>query len=50
MKSRSSDPQKETFWKATKIQHLYHHKDGRYYVRTYAAGKEKWKSLRTTLL
>ena len=30
----------------TQIQfHLYGHKNGRYYVRTYAGGEGKWTSL-----
>lgn len=37
-------------WTPTKVQFLYRHKNGRYYVRTYAGGKEKWNTLRTTLL
>lgn len=37
-------------WTPTKVQFLYKHLNGRYYVRTYAGGKEKWTSLRTPLL
>jgi integrase len=42
--------QKKAFWKQTKVQHLYRHSNGRYYVRTFAGGKEKWTGLKTTLL
>jgi integrase len=34
----------------TKVQFLYRHRNGRYYVRTFADSKEKWSSLKTTLL
>jgi integrase len=37
-------------WEPTNVQFLYRHRNGRYYVRTYALGKEKWTSLRTNLL
>lgn len=36
-------------WIPTKVQFFYKHLNGRYYVRTYAGGKEKWASLKTTL-
>lgn len=35
-------------WEKTKQQNLVRHKSGRYYARTFANGKEIWKSLRTT--
>lgn len=41
---------KETVWSPTQVQFLYRHRNGRYYVRTFAGGKEKWTSLRTKLL
>ena len=37
-------------WTPTKVQFLYRHQNQRYYVRTFAGGKEKWTSLKTTLL
>jgi integrase len=40
----------KTTWSSTKIQFLYRHKNGRYYVRTYARGKGNWTSLKTKLL
>jgi integrase len=40
----------KTTWSPTKIQFLYRHKNGRYYVRTYARGKGNWTSLKTKLL
>ncbi len=43
-------PKQEKIWNPTQVQFLYRHKDGRYYVRTFASGKEKWTSLRTTIL
>jgi hypothetical protein len=43
-------PHQETVWKPTSVQFLYRHQNGRYYVRTFACGKEKWTSLKTTLL
>jgi len=46
--SRRSDLQ--GIWEPTNVQFLYRHRNGRYYVRTYALGKEKWTSLRTNLL
>ena len=48
--SSKKSPKKETVWKPTQVQFLYRHKNGRYYVRTFASGKEKWTSLKTTLL
>jgi len=41
--------EKQTAWSPTSVQFLYRHQNGRYYVRTYAGGKEKWTSLRTNL-
>src|SRR5437764_1480418 len=41
---------KHPAWTPTQVQFLYKHQNGRYYVRTFAAGKEKWTSLRTKLL
>jgi hypothetical protein len=43
-------PKKEILWKPTRIQFLYRHKNRRYYVRTFASGKEKWTGLKTTAL
>jgi integrase len=37
-------------WSPTQVQFLYRHKNGRYYVRTYARGKGNWTSLKTKLL
>jgi integrase len=37
-------------WQPTSLDQVYRHRNGRYYVRTYARGKEKWASLKTTLL
>jgi hypothetical protein len=34
----------------TNVQFLYRHRNVRYYVRTFASGKEKWTSLKTNLL
>lgn len=36
---------KPTAWTPTKVQFVYRHLNQRYYVRTFAAGKEKWTSL-----
>ena len=48
--SSKKSPKKETVWKPTQVQFLYRHKNGRYYVRTFASGKEKWTRLRSTAL
>lgn len=40
----------EPIMKATNVQFLYRHRNSRYYVRTFAGGKEKWASLGTPLL
>ena len=42
--------EKETVWSPTQVQFLYKHKNGRYYVRTFAGGKEKWTSLKAKLI
>ena len=42
--------EQETVWSPTQVQFLYRHRNGRYYVRTFAGGKEKWTSLKTKLL
>jgi integrase len=42
--------EKQTVWSPTQVQFLYKHKNGRYYVRVFACGKEKWTSLKTKLL
>ncbi len=42
--------EKQTVWTPTSVQFLYKHLNGRYYVRTFAGGKEKWTSLKTKLL
>jgi integrase len=47
MKTR---PTEGAIWTPTSVQFLYKHRNGGYYVRTYAGGKEKWKSLRTKTL
>lgn len=46
----STEPEKGSLWQLTKVQFLYRHRNGRYYVRTFAGGKEKWSSLKTVLL
>ncbi len=43
-------PKQEKIWKPTQVRFLYRHKNGRYYVRTFASGKEKWTSLSTTIV
>ena len=45
-----ADTDKSAAWTPTKVQFLYKHWNSRYYVRTFAAGKEKWTSLKTNLL
>lgn len=45
-----STEKKSSPWKSTSLSQVYRHRNGRYYVRTYAGGKEKWASLKTTLL
>ena len=45
-----TDTDKKPAWTPTKVQFLYRHLNDRYYVRTFAGGKEKWTSLKTTLL
>ena len=45
-----TDAAKTPAWTPTKVQFLYRHLNDRYYVRTFAGGKEKWTSLKTTLL
>ena len=45
-----ADTDKPAAWTPTKIQFLYRHLNSRYYVRTFAGGKEKWTNLKTTLL
>lgn len=47
---QTNTAEKETAWTPTQIQFLYKHKNGRYYVRTYAGGKGNWTSLKTKLL
>ena len=42
--------EKQTVWSPTQVQFLYKHKNGWYYVRVFACGKEKWTSLKTKLL
>lgn len=49
-KTAAPEPREEPVWTPTKVQFLYRHRNGRYYVRTFAGGKEKWASLRTKLL
>lgn len=39
---------KEKVWEKTRQQNLLRHKSGRYYARLYRAGKEIWKSLKTS--
>ena len=48
--SMQSTISKETAWKATNVQFLYRHRNGRYYVRTLGVGNQKWTSLKTSLL
>jgi hypothetical protein len=38
----------QAVWTTTNIKSLYRHKNGRYYARVFAGGKEIWKSLKTT--
>ena len=45
-----TDTDKKPAWTPTKVQFLYRHLNSCYYVRTFAGGKEKWTSLKTTLL
>jgi integrase len=47
---QTNTAEKETAWSPTQVQFLYKHKNGRYYVRTYAGGKGNWTSLKTKLL
>jgi integrase len=35
-------------WERTRLQNLVRHKSGRYYARAFGAGKEVWKSLKTS--
>src|SRR5215469_12652832 len=35
-------------WEKTRLQNLLRHKSGRYYARAFAAGKEVWRSLKTS--
>ena len=37
-------------WRETDVENLVKHRSGGYYARFCAAGKERWKSLRTTVL
>jgi hypothetical protein len=39
-------PEKKAALQPTNVQFLYRHQNGRYYVRTYSGGKEKWTSCR----
>lgn len=48
--STANAVKKQTVWSPTQVQFLYKHKNGRYYVRVFACGKEKWTSLKTKLL
>jgi integrase len=48
--SKEVTGQKQTVWSPTQVQFLYRHKNGRYYVRVFACGNEKWTSLKTKLL
>ena len=45
-----TDTDKKPAWTPAKVQFLYRHQNQRYYVRTFAGGKEKWTSLKTTML
>ena len=49
-KDPESAPSEDPVWTPTSVQFLYRHRNGRYYVRTFAHGKEKWTSLKTNLL
>ncbi len=42
--------EKKASWTPTSVQFLYRHRNGGYYVRTYAGGKQKRPTLKTTLL
>src|SRR4029077_9180535 len=42
--------EKETVSSPTQAQFFYRHRNERYYVRTFAGGKEIWTSLKTRLL
>jgi len=46
----SESSEKDAVWTPTNVQFLYPHRNGRYYVRTFAGGKEKWASMKTRLL
>jgi integrase len=39
--------EKTEFWESTRLQNLVRRHNGVYYARTFARGREKWKSLRT---
>ncbi len=45
-----TDAAKTPAWTPTKVQFLYKRLNNPYYVRTFAGGKEKWTSLKTSLL
>ena len=40
-------PSESPVWTPTSVQFLYRHRNGKYYVLTFAHGKEKWASLKT---
>ncbi|HEX2747131.1 MAG TPA: hypothetical protein VHM91_03960, partial [Verrucomicrobiales bacterium] len=48
--SPEMNPEQRSVWSPTEVQFFYRHANGRYYVRTYAGGNEKWASLKTTVL
>jgi hypothetical protein len=49
-KCYATDRRKRARLESHASQFLYRHRNGRYYVRTFAGGKEKWTSLKTKLL
>ena len=49
-KDPESAPSEDPVWTPTSVQFLYRHRNSRYYVRTFAHGKEKWASFKTNLL
>ena len=45
-----ADIDKLSAWTPTKFWFRYKHRNSRHYARAFAAGKEKWTSLKTNLL
>ena len=46
---KSLDKKQGGVWAPTTIQFLYKHRNGCYYARVYAGGKEKWTNLKCAL-